>query len=199
VLNYIGDIASLSNKPTIAIIGTRTPSAFGTRYAKHIAGYFAQRGFNIISGLATGCDTAAHLGAIDANGATSAVLANGLDTIYPKENKALAEQIKGSGIVVSEYFVGTPLAKKNFIERDRIQAALSLGVFIVECTIKSGTMHTANCATSYNRVLACMKPPLRHFNETRVSGNQMLSQIGKAVAIYEDNELQELANVLTRS
>ncbi len=198
ILNYIGDIDLLSSKPTIAIIGTRNPSTFGKKYAKHVAGFFAEKRFNVISGLAKGCDTAAHLGCIDAGGTTSAVLAHGLDTIYPKENLALAERIKDTGVIVSEYFIGTPLVKKHFVDRDRIQAALALGVFIVECDINSGTMHTAYYAVSYNRILACMKPPLEHFKETKVSGNQMLTRTGKAIGIYEDGELNELSSILKR-
>ena len=88
------------------------------------------------------------------------------------------------------------MSKRNFIERDRIQAALSLGVFIVECTIGSGTMHTADYAKDYGRVLAVMKPPLRDYKETRVSGNQMLSQTGKAIAICDNYELDELSSIL---
>jgi len=196
ILNYIGDITSLSSKPTIAVIGTRDPSAYGERYAKFVSDFFAGKGFNVVSGLAKGCDTAAHLGTIAADGVTSAVLAHGLDKVYPKENKALAEQIKQCGVLVSEYFIGTQISKKNFVERDRIQAALSLGVFIVECTIGGGTMHTAKYAKDYDRVLAVMKPPLRDYKETRVSGNQMLSQTGKAIAICDNYELEELVLVL---
>lgn len=196
VLNYIGDIGLLNGKPTIAIVGTRNPSAFGKKYAKHVAGFFAEKGFNVISGLAKGCDTAAHLGCIDAGGTTSAILAHGLDIIYPKENTALADRIKDGGVIVSEYFIGTPLAKKQFIDRDRIQAALALGVFIIESDINSGTMHTANYAASYNRILTCMKPPMKHFEETKVQGNMSLTQAGKAVGIYGDSELEELAIAL---
>jgi len=198
ILNYMGDITLLSSKPTIAIIGTRDPSAYGERYSKFVSDFFARKGFNIVSGLAKGCDTAAHLGAINANGVTSAVLAHGLDKVYPKENKALADQIKQCGVLVSEYFIGTQMSRKNFVERDRIQAALSLGTFIVECTIGSGTMHTAKYTKDYDRVLAVMKPPLRDYNETRVSGNQMLSQTGKAVAIYDNYELEELTTYLIK-
>jgi DNA processing protein len=196
LLNYIGDIDLLISKPTIAIIGTRNPSTFGKKYANHIAGFFAKKGFNVISGLAKGCDTAAHLGCIDAGGATSAILAHGLDTIYPKENAALSDRIESTGVIISEYFTGTPLAKKNFIDRDRIQAGLALGVFIVECDINSGTMHTANYALSYNRILTCMKPPLEHFKKTRVEGNMLLTRSGKATGIYKNDELEELATLL---
>jgi DNA processing protein len=196
VLNYVGDIDLLNGKPTIAIIGTRNPSAFGEKYAKHVAGFFAKKGFNVISGLAKGCDTAAHLGCIDSGGATSAILAQGLDIIYPKENAALADRIKDTGLMVSEYFIDTPLAKKNFVDRDRIQAALALGVFIIECDVNSGTMHTANYAVSYNRILTCMKPPLENFEETKVEGNMTLTQTGKAIGLYENSELEELAAAL---
>lgn len=196
ILNYIGGIDLLNSKPTIAIVGTRNPSLIGENYSRYVASYFTRKGFNVISGLAKGCDTAAHRGCIYANGTTSAVLANGLDVIYPKENKALWEQIKISGVIVSEYFIGTPPLKKHFIDRDRIQAALSLGVFVVESEVGGGSMHTANYAVSYNRILACMKPPLEKFNATRVEGNMLLTQTGKAIGVYDDSELEELSTAL---
>jgi len=198
IINVIGDINLLSNKPTIAIIGTRNPSTFGKNYAKYVGSFFGKKGFNVVSGLAHGCDTYAHLGSMEAGGTTSAVLAHGLDMIYPKGNESLADKIKQSGVIISEYFIGTPIAKKQFLDRDRIQAALALGVFIIECDSKSGTIHTANYAVSYNRVLTCMKPPLEYFKETKVTGNQMLSRSGKAIAIYEDSDLEELATLLQK-
>lgn len=196
VLNYIGDITLLSIMPTICIAGTRKPSDFGKMYTYYAARFFAKHGFNIISGLARGCDTITHLGVIDANGVTCAVLAHGLDTIYPKENETLADKIKQSGVVVSEYFIGTPASKGNFVERNRIQAALSLGTLIIESGINSGSLHTANYAFSYERLLTCMKPPFGHSEETIVKGNMSLTRTGKAVGIYSESELEEFASAM---
>ena len=101
--------------------------------------------FNIVSGLAIGCDTAGHISIIDASGITTAVTAHGLDTVYPAENRGLAEKIyENNGILISEYFVNTRGLPNYFVERDRIQAGLSLGTIVIETDIKGGTMHTVN-------------------------------------------------------
>jgi DNA processing protein len=196
ILNYIGDIRSLTLKPTICVVGTRNPSAFGEKYSLYVAGYFSKRGFNVISGLALGCDTAAHIGCLNANGTTCAVLAHGLDTIYPRANEALAEQIKESGVIVSEYFVGTSIAGKQFIDRNRIQAGLALGIVIIESKVDGGTMHTANYAFAYERILTCMRPPFENEKEVKTEGNKILTRSGKASPIFYDTELEELMGFL---
>lgn len=196
MLNYIGDIGSLITKPTICITGTRKPTEFGKLYSYKVGRFFARKGFNVVSGLAKGCDTMVHLGAVDAKAVTTAVVAHGLDTVFPQENAPLANRIKQTGVVLSEYFIGIPVTKQNMMERNRIQAALSLGTFIIESDVKSETMHTANYAVAYKRILACMKPPLEHFKETRVVGNMSLTRAGKAVGIYDDPELNEFAVLL---
>ncbi len=191
VLNYKGNIDALNQMPTIAIIGTRNCSTFGFEYSKHLGNFFAQNHFNVVSGLAKGCDTAAHLGALDANGATSAILAHGLDQVYPRENQMLADRICENGVLISEYFIGEAPRAKHFIKRDRIQAGLSLCVFVVEAYIKGGTMHTVDHCLKYDRILACMKPPYEFYSQTKVAGNKKLVREGKANALYSDDELKQ--------
>lgn len=144
ILYYKGDL-SITAKPALAIIGTREPTPEGVHAAKHFAGAFASIGVNIVSGLALGCDSAGHRGALDVGGATTAFLANGLDSIYPKENDRLAEEIVNKGgLLLSEYPIGTGATKYNLVARDRLQAGLANATLVIQTGIKGGTMHAVN-------------------------------------------------------
>lgn len=141
ILYYKGDL-SITSKPALAIIGTREPTPEGVHAAKHFAGAFASIGVNIVSGLALGCDSAGHRGALDVGGATTAFLANGLDSIYPKENDMLAEEIVNKGgLLLTEYPIGTGATKYNLVARDRLQAGLANATLVIQTGIKGGTMH----------------------------------------------------------
>ena len=197
ILNYLGDINILNSMPTIAIIGTREPSDYGFQVGLRMSSLFSEFGFNIISGLAIGCDTAGHKGALKTNGKTTAVLAHGLDKIYPKENKVLAEEIlEKDGLLVSEYPVGqTPFAS-HFVERDRIQAWLSLGIFVVETDIKGGTMHTVKFAENEDRFISALNHPPDKQNHPKVKGNQFLINEKKAISIATKDDVESLKNIL---
>ena len=141
LLYYKGDL-SITSKPALAIIGTREPTPEGINAAKHFAEAFATIGVNIVSGLALGCDAAGHQGALAVSGATTAFLANGLDSIYPKENEELAmEIVKKGGLLLSEYPIGTGVTKYNLVARDRLQAGLANATLVVQTGIKGGTIH----------------------------------------------------------
>ena len=140
-----------------------------------IANVRKENGCNVISGLAYGCDTKAHEGCLAARGRTVAVLAHGLDTVYPSKNRILAEVIvKTNGCLVSEYPPGVRAAKRYFMERNRIQSGLSDGVVVVEAETRSGTMNTTRAARKQNRPLACVVHPLH----TLAGGNQRLLSQG---------------------
>lgn len=193
VLSYIGDINVFNNKPGVAIIGTREVTDYGYKAGKRLGSLFAQNDFNVISGLAVGSDTAGHVGALEVNGISTAVLAHGLDSIYPKENKKLAEKIVDcGGILVSEYFVGTKPFNSFFIERDRIQAGLSSLIIVIETDIKGGTMHTVKFGTEYQRVLTCLKHPPSFDNYSKTQGNQMLLREKKALPINSSESVKTL-------
>ena len=131
-------------RPLIAIVGTRQATAEGKRIAEEFSKDLVEAGFGIISGLALGIDASAHKGALSAGGNTIAVLGNGIDDVYPPENKELANRIlESGGAVISEYGPGEPIEKSNFIQRNRIISALSIAVLVIEAPIHSGALVTA--------------------------------------------------------
>ena len=146
-----GDVTLLAQS-AIAVVGTRHPTPYGSGMAEMLSRDLAARGMVILSGMARGVDTAAHKGAIAAKGKTVAVWGTGIDVIYPKENKSLAEQILSSGgAIVSELPMGTFPAPQNFPKRNRILSGMSVGVLVVEAGEHSGTRVTARCALEQNR------------------------------------------------
>lgn len=137
------DLRPLMDALRIAIVGTRKVSSYGRAVTSTLGGELARQGVVIISGLAIGVDTLAHRAALDNNGPTIAVLASGLDEIYPRFNTGLARQIlQKGGALVSEYPPGTPSYKEHFVARNRLIAGLSEGVLVTEAGENSGSRHT---------------------------------------------------------
>ncbi|MGQ9864193.1 MAG: DNA-processing protein DprA [Bacteroidia bacterium] len=135
----------------ISIVGTRKATPYGIKVSKLLSETLAARGYVLVSGLAYGIDTQVHKSAIEVGGNTWAVLAHGLDKIYPPKNKELAHQIAHSGALITEYPPGTALHPLNFPYRNRIIAGLSLATIIVESDLKGGAMTTAQWAFHMNR------------------------------------------------
>lgn len=149
---YIKGNKNILNKTSIAIIGAREATEYGKNAAKYFAYNLTKEGINIVSGLAKGVDSFAHIGAICGNGKTIAVVGTGLDIVYPKENKYLEEKIINTGgAIISEYPLGTPPKKRNFPARNRIVSGLSKGVIVVEAKEKSGTLITVDFALEQGR------------------------------------------------
>lgn len=147
-LFYQGDFIHLLDRTLVAIVGSRKVSAYGRAVTSKLAGDLARAGVVIVSGLAYGVDSIAHQAALDAGGATIAVLPSGLDNIYPGAHHGLAKRIvEQGGALVTEYPAGqgSPM-KHQFIARNRIIAALSQAVLITEAAARSGSLHTANFA-----------------------------------------------------
>lgn len=153
MIHYKGNL-SILNKPSLTVIGTREPNNAGVQAAEYFSSGFARNGINIVSGLAYGCDAFAHKGALAVGGATTAILAGGLDTIYPKENTALAENIlESGGLLISENPIYTPTNKYNLVARDRLQAAIGDATLVIQTSVKGGTMHAAKATLSAGKPL----------------------------------------------
>lgn len=184
VLWIRGD-ASLLSRPGIAVVGTRHPSTYGAGMAQMLSRDLAARGLTILSGMARGVDTAAHKGALEARGKTVAVWGTGIDVIYPKENKRLAEQIvESGGAIVSEYPLGTFPAPQNFPVRNRILSGLSVGVLVIEAAEHSGTRITARLAMEQNRDVYAV--PGNVTNKNAWGPNTLIKQGAKLTATWED-------------
>lgn len=152
-LYYLGaEPASWLARKRIAIVGSRSISPYGKLVTEQLAGRLAERGITIVSGLALGVDAVAHTAAVKAGGLHLAVLANGLDQIYPASNTQLARRLlENGGAIISEYPEGMPSLKQNFVARNRIVAGLSDALLITEAAEKSGTLHTARFAMEQGR------------------------------------------------
>lgn len=184
VLWVRGDVRLLSAHG-IAIIGTRQPSPYGSGMAELLARDLSNRNLIVISGMARGIDTFAHKGAISAGKPTVAIWGTGIDVIYPKENKALAESILTTGgCIASEQPLGTYPAPPNFPKRNRILSALSVGVLVVEAAEYSGSRVTARCALDQNRDLYAV--PGNVTNKNSWGPNSLIKQGAKLVASWED-------------
>ena len=184
VLWVRGD-ARLLSRPQIAVVGTRQPSPYGAGMAEVLSRDLAARGLVIGSGMARGVDTAAHKGALAAAGKTVAVWGTGIDVIYPKENKKLAEEIVASGgVIVSEFATGTFPAPQNFPIRNRTLSGMSVGVLVIEAGEHSGTRITARCAMEQNRDVYAV--PGNVTNKNAWGPNTLIKQGAKLTATWED-------------
>ncbi len=177
VLYLRGNVSLLDAPHLLAIVGTRYPTTQGYQDAYQIAKEEAQRGAVIISGLAIGCDEAAHRGALDAGGRTIAVVATGLDQVYPAVHRPLQERLLAhGGLVISEHPLGASLEPYRLIQRNRILAGLAKDLLVVECGRTSGTMHAVRFAERCHRPVYALAS---HSFPSR-AGNQLLLSSARA-------------------
>jgi DNA processing protein len=182
-----GDVTVLS-APMIAVVGTRTPTAWGAAVARRLARRLADEGVVISSGLAKGIDTAGHEGALDAEtGLSVAVFGTAIDKVYPAENKALAARIAERGALVSEYAIGTVGRPDYFVDRDRLQAGLSMAVIPVQTGLRGGTQHTIRFAIEASRPLFVPPPSETEIDREENAGIVELLRNGSAQAIVSDD------------
>lgn len=174
VLYYKGDIQTLNKSKSVAVIGTRKFSPAGKELAYATGRRIAENGFNLVNGLALGCDTEAIKGALSAGGKCIAILPCGLEQVQPKSNEGLAKEIlQAGGCLLSEYPVGTEIQKYRYVERDRLQSGVSQSVLIIEAEKNSGTMHTADFALrQYRRMVCYSHKLLEASSETSIWKNQ---------------------------
>ncbi|HOV42539.1 MAG TPA: DNA-processing protein DprA [Syntrophothermus lipocalidus] len=183
VLYGWGKVETLDQQ-AIAVVGARKPSPYGRQIARSMATDLARAGFWIVSGMARGIDTEAHLGALEAGGRTVAVLGSGIDVVYPRENKGLYSRIAETGVVVSEFPPGTPPEPKNFPIRNRIISGLSKGVLVVEARVKSGALITADWALDQGRDVFAVPGPIT--SRLSQGTNNLIKQGAKLVTTVED-------------
>lgn len=177
--------AELLGWPSIAVVGTRHPTPYGSGIAEMLSRDLAVRKLLIVSGMARGIDSCAHRGALAARMPTVAVWGTGIDVVYPKENKKLAEEILATGgAILSEVPMGTFPAPQNFPRRNRILSGLSIAVLVVEASENSGTRVTARCAAEQNRDLFAV--PGNVTNKGSWTPNTLIKQGAKLVATWED-------------
>ncbi|MGD0735819.1 MAG: DNA-processing protein DprA [Terracidiphilus sp.] len=182
---WVRGAVGLLGRPAIAVVGTRHPSPYGSGIAEMLARDLAARKLLIVSGMARGIDTCAHKGALAARMPTVAVWGTGIDVVYPKENKKLAEDILAlGGAIVSELPMGTFPAPQNFPRRNRILSGLSVGVLVVEASENSGTRVTARCAAEQNRDIFAV--PGNVTNKGSWTPNTLIKQGAKLTATWED-------------
>lgn len=194
VLWVLGDLALL-NRPTIGLVGARNASSLGARMARRLGQGIGEGGFTVASGLARGIDAAAHEAALETDGRTVAVMAGGIDVIYPPENAGLAQSIATRGCRISEHPPGLDPQARHFPLRNRIIAGLSRAVVVVEAAAKSGSLITARAALDYGREV--MAVPGHPF-DARASGCNMLIRDGAMLIRGASDVLEALGAVSER-
>lgn len=189
---YVLGNDEILNEKAIAIVGARKATTYGKKVSLEMSKELSKKGINIISGLALGIDTYAHLGNIQAQslGKTIAVLGSGIDKIYPKENIELARKIiKSGGCIISEYPIGTEPQKKNFPQRNRIISGLSNGILVVEASKKSGALITAEFGLEQGKEIFAIPGDIM---KQQSEGCNMLIKDGAKIVLSVEEILEEI-------
>jgi DNA processing protein len=163
----------------VAVIGTRRATAYGREACAALVKDLASAGITIISGLAKGIDGIAHRTTLEAGGRTIAVMGSGIDVVYPSDHRALAQRISETGVLLSEYLLGTKPDARNFPRRNRMLRGLSLGVLVVEAPLDSGVMHTVRFALEQGRDVFAI--PGSIFSPTSLGSNRLIQDRAKLV------------------
>lgn len=180
----------------VAVVGSRKSSAYGREQAFEFSAGLAARGITVTSGLAQGIDACAHRGALRARGSTVAVLGNGVDVVFPRANRALQEQIREQGLLVSEFARGTSPRADHFPRRNRIISGLSMGVVVVEGTVRSGSLITARLAVEQNREVFAVPGSVRN---PQSRGCHQLLREGACLAETADDVLRQTGLLIDKA
>lgn len=196
-LTYVGTLDT--SAPCISIVGSRKATAYGLNSAEHLSSSLASKGFQVVSGMARGIDSAAHWGALKAKGKTIAVLGSGLNRIYPKENHKLFSHIRDKGAILSEFKINTDPFPYNFPVRNRVIAGLSCGTIVVEAEKRSGSLITARLAGEYNREVFAVPGSIQ--SKKSRGTHSLLKQGAKLVENEMDiiDELHQFIHVLPQA
>ena len=191
LLFMAGDPALLDTL-AVAVVGTRAPTHYGRATARRISRDLAGAGVTVVSGVARGIDSAAHLGALDAEGATIGVLGHGIDSVYPSENRELFRRIREHGLLLTEYPPGESPKAGNFPRRNRLITALSRGVLVVEMSHRSGAQHTVGFALDQGRDVMAVPGPV---GSQASEGTNQLIRDGARLVTSADEVLEEVHGV----
>jgi DNA processing protein len=191
VLYVRGELTSADDW-SVAVVGTRRASVYGRQAAEEFSRQLAANGITVVSGLARGIDSIAHKAALQAGGRSIAVLACGLDLVYPPENLRLSQDVAGQGAVISDYPLGTQPRSEFFPRRNRIMVGLSLGVLVIEGNLKSGALITARQANDENREVFAV--PGSIYAPT-YQGTNWLIQQGQAKLVTKVEDILEELNL----
>ena len=184
-LLYVRGDASVLNRHSISMVGTRRPTPYGNQVAERLGRDLADRGLTIVSGMARGVDSSAHQGACKAShGATVGVLGTGVDVIYPKENRKLFGEVEKRDALISEFPLGTHPAPENFPIRNRVVAGISLGIVVVQGAQYSGSLITARLGMEFGREVYGV--PGNITTDVSFAPNQLIKQGAKLVTSWED-------------
>ncbi len=192
-LLYVHGKLSLLNDPQIAIIGSRNPTQGGLSNTYDFSKFLGSSGLCITSGLALGIDGAAHQGALDVNSPTIAVIATGVDRVYPARHRKLAHKIVETGAIISEFPIGTQPKAENFPRRNRIISGLSQGTLVIEAAKKSGSLITARLASEQNREVFAIPGSIH--NPLSKGCHQLIREGAKLVETAQDI-LEEMSKVI---
>jgi len=185
VLFADGTVGALDVRPRVAVVGTRRCTRYGTEVARHLGRALARAGCSVVSGLAVGIDAAAHLGALAAEGAPPvAVVASGLDVVYPPGNRGLWQRVVEHGVVVSEYPPGVAPARWRFPARNRIIAGLADALVVVESHAEGGSLHTVDAALERDRPVFVVPGPIR--SPASAGTNRLLADGAQALCTVDD-------------
>lgn len=195
VLYARGNLEALVS-PCVAIVGTRRPTVYGLLQAEEFGADFGERGLCVVSGLARGVDAAAHRGCLEKEGTTIAVLGSGIDIIYPREHRHLADRIAQKGLVVSDFPPGTSPSPRNFPMRNRIVSGLSFGALVIEAGERSGSLITARLAADQNREVFAL--PGNVTSPLSLGPNFLIKQGAKLVQGWRD-VVEELPEEIRRN
>lgn len=177
----MGNIDLLKCEHKVAIIGSRKATRKGVSKAYDLALEYASKGYVVVSGLALGCDAAAHRGCMAGGAGTIAIVASGLDLVHPRENISLQEEIlRNGGLILSEQPLGIKAIPARLVARNRLQAALSDEVVVAECPIHSGTMHTVRFAQKYGKPI---KAAIFPYDKYENSGNRYIINTGIGIGV----------------
>ena len=187
-LLYVLGTLTPQDQKSVAVVGSRYPTTYGEMFAQRMAMGLSQRGVTVVSGLARGVDSAAHRGALAAGGRTIGVLGCGIDLIYPPENRDLFAEVEARGAILSEFPLGTPPEKDHFPIRNRVISGMSLGVVVVEATLRSGSLITARCALDQGREVFAAPG---NADSARSAGTNRLIREGAKLVTRAEEVLEE--------